>query len=709
MDYTFSINNYTKKLGEEIFVNLNLNRELSYYKTPEDRKNEVEYDYKNYFHYTNTLEIPEGYEVDYLPKGQELKNDFLASTITYAIEENKIVVGANTTEDILELKHKIVTEFAFTPEDDFVEYLLEHRVLWLNSDGAIEEFNKIYLPYSSTSKLEINRARVITKDGKILPLSEENILTAQDEETGRQYKYFAFEGIEKGSFIEYYYVVRKNPDYKGNKLMFQSGIEKSNVEFDLFSPEHLLFKFKSYNDLPAVVMDTLSTGKLHYKLRVAELPKMENEETSAYNASRASVVYKLDQNLLNNSRNISSYGNVAQNIYSYYYPEHPKRSLKKLEDFVSKATAKAGSEEASIVRSLDFYIKANVYLTEGNSDELEDLEKVLDQKVSNDTGLMKLYTASLDLLDIEHEIVLTSNRQEIKFDKEFEANNFLTDFLIYFPDTNSYLSPDDYNSRYGFPPAYLTDNYGLFIKEVTVGGLTTGLGKIQYIHPIAADQSVDQMVINVDFDKEDISSTTINLNRSLAGYYAMYFQPFFNMVNDEDKKELIESFAKQLNEDVEILKKEVVNGEPELFGVKPIQFLLDFKSDAFIERAGNKYLFKVGELIGQQVELYQEKKRNLPYENEFTRSYYRTINIHIPEGYKVVNPEDLVINNSLSNWEEEILSFHSSYELKDNVLSIKADEQYKINIIDTGIYEDYRKVINSAANFNKVTLVLEQI
>lgn len=103
VDYTFSINNYTKKLGEEVFVNLNLNKELSYFKTPDDRKNEVEYDYKTYFHFTNSLEIPEGYEVDYLPEGQDLKNKFLSSTLTYSVEENKIVYNHIIKLDFLTL------------------------------------------------------------------------------------------------------------------------------------------------------------------------------------------------------------------------------------------------------------------------------------------------------------------------------------------------------------------------------------------------------------------------------------------------------------------------------------------------------------------------------------------------------------------------------------------------------------------------------
>ena len=46
------------------------------------------------------------------------------------------------------------------------------------------------------------------------------------------------------------------------------------------------------------------------------------------------------------------------------------------------------------------------------------------------------------------------------------------------------------------------------------------------------------------------------------------------------------------------------------------------------------------------------------------------------------------------------------YELDDNLLKITANEYYKINKIPVTIYEDYRRVINSAADFNKITLLL---
>ncbi|MCF7559701.1 DUF3857 domain-containing protein [Sabulilitoribacter multivorans] len=629
---------------------------------------------------------------------------------SYSWDKNPSYSMTEDVEDpIIALKDKILTEFYFQ-EEGLVEYFLEHRVLWLNSDDKIESYNKIYLPYTATSELKVNKARVIKKNGEIVELDDSKILTAQDEETGQNYKYFAFEGIEKGSFIEYYYVVRRYPRYKGNKITFQTDYKKNNVEFDLYSPNNLIFEFKTYNDTPDIKQDTLSENKLHWQLHIDSINSLNKEDLSAYNASKKAVVYKLDKNTADNSKDISSYGKVAQNIYSYYYEELNGKTQNLLNKFVLEATnGKDLNEEEALIRKLEFFIKSNVYITKDDSDSFKDLNNILDKKIANETGILKLYLTLFKSLNIKHEIVITSDRQDLKFDKDFEANNFLTDFLIYFNKSKKYLSPHELDSRYGFPPAFLTNNYGLFIKEVKVGDFVSGLGKIKYIKSIEADKTVDRMIIDVDFDKDNISNCSVKLDRSMAGYYAMYFQPYMHLIKDKDRDDLIEGFAKNINENIDITNKQVLNDDPELFGVKPIQFKIDFNTEALSEKAGNKYLFKAGELIGEQMQLYQEKERILPVENEFTRSYYRTINIKIPEGYKIANLDDINIKNYFTKNGEELLIFHSYYELSGNDLVITADEHYRENIIETENYEDYRTVINSAADFNKLVLVFEPI
>ena len=297
----------------------------------------------------------------------------------------------------------------------------------------------------------------------------------------------------------------------------------------------------------------------------------------------------------------------------------------------------------------------------------------------------------------------------MNFDESFEANNFLRDILIYFPETDKYLSPTETDSRYPFPPGYLTDTYGLFISEVAIGDFKSAVGKIDFIKSTEAEKSIDKMIIDVSFDDQDLSILDIQLEKEMSGYYAMYLHPFMNLINPEDKEEVLDSYIKNLDENAIIKEKVIENESPELFGIKPLKFIINFNSEAFIEKAGQKYLIKIGELIGRQSELYQEKERILPVENEFQRSYIRTINLEIPKGYKIVNLKDISIKKSYSIDGKDLMSFESSYSLNDNILSIKADEFYKINHVETKVYEQYRSVINSAADFNKVTLILEPI
>lgn len=619
----------------------------------------------------------------------------------YTIEKGK-------TNPIIAIKEKVATQFYFE-DDKLVEYFMEHKILWLNSDDKIESFNKVYLPYNNNSELKINKARVITKSGEIIELGKDKILTAKDEETGRNYKYFAFEGVTKGSFIEYYYVVKRTPRYSGNRVMLQTSYDKQQMDFDLYAPKNLVFKFKTYNTTQKVVLDTIPKNLLHWQLRLKNVKGLLKEEVSAYNALKSAVIYKLDSNNASNVKDITSYNKVAQNIYNFYYSKLTDKTKKQLKKFIAEATKKENLEGEALIRKLEFYIKNNIFITKGSNEDLKNLDDVLKNKVANESGVLKLYIALFKYLDIKHEIVLTSDRQNLKFDNEFEANNFLTDFLIYFYTYNTYMSPNELETRYEFPPAYLTDNYGLFIKEVKVGDFTSALGEIKYIKPIAAEKTVDKMVLDISFDNDDIERCKIKLERAMSGYYGMYFHPIMHLIKQEKQKQILESFAKRLDKSALIEHKEIVNKNSELFGIKPIIFTLNFTSEAFIEKAGKKYLFKVGEIIGRQMEMYQEKERILPIENEFTRSYYRNITVTIPDGYKVANLDDINIKNKFTKNGDEILIFDSYYKLNGNQLKITADEHYRENIIDVKNYEAYRTVINSAADFNKVVLVFEPI
>jgi hypothetical protein len=101
--YDFNINDYAKQLGDEIYINLNLKREASEFRSEKDRENDIEMTYKSHYDFENTLKIPEGYKIDYTPEDFKISNDYLACSITYQQKENKIIYQQLLTMDFLSL------------------------------------------------------------------------------------------------------------------------------------------------------------------------------------------------------------------------------------------------------------------------------------------------------------------------------------------------------------------------------------------------------------------------------------------------------------------------------------------------------------------------------------------------------------------------------------------------------------------------------
>ena len=616
-------------------------------------------------------------------------------TPSYQIEESD--------NDMVAIKDKVVTEFIFE-DQNLIEYYLEHKVLWLNSDDRIEEYTKVYLPIANDASQVVINARIIKKTGEIIVLDKSRILRSEGDETGRDFNYFSIDDVEKGSIIEYYYVIKRRPKFQGAMVDIENDYDKQTVEFDLYAPSNLRFSFKSFNLETTVKKIESFKEKTHWKFLAKDIKAVNKEDKAPYNAAIGFIMYKLHENTANNAI-ITSYNNVAQNLFDFYYSTYSKLEKKLINKFAKNFKFDDGLRDENKARIIDLFIKENIYISENDS---ENLTNVLKTKTANETGVIKLYIALFEKFDVTHEMVLTSNRLQLKFDKDFEATNFLQEFLFYFPASKKYLSPSKFGTRFGFPPPYFMNNFGLFVTGYDINGKRKAFSEVKFIEGIPASLSSDEMLIEVNFNTKDLTKNTIALERKLNGYYAMNLHPFMNLIQPNRINEVIDQyFVQNIDKNAKVLKREFINEDPSLFGVKPFVVKFDISSEYFVEKKGDKYLFKLGDLIGPQMEMQQEKKRILPLEAEFNRSYYRTIKIHIPEGYQISNLEDIIIKNSYTTKDKELFIFDSYYTLEGNVLTVIADEHYRETFVAPEIFEAYRTVINSAADFNKVTLVLE--
>ena len=103
VSYNFSIQDYVQNIGSEIFINPHFNKIVSSVKTKEDRKYGIEFDYKRQFSYTNIIEIPDGYEVSYLPTSVSYSNDLISIDLLYSTDKNKIVCKQDVVFNFIKL------------------------------------------------------------------------------------------------------------------------------------------------------------------------------------------------------------------------------------------------------------------------------------------------------------------------------------------------------------------------------------------------------------------------------------------------------------------------------------------------------------------------------------------------------------------------------------------------------------------------------
>jgi transglutaminase-like putative cysteine protease len=105
ISYEFNLADYAQVVGNEIFINLNLEKpdEMDLIKT--ERKTAIESNYKRRIINHVVLDVPQGYKISYLPPNSEFSNDLFRYRIEYKSVPNKVLLTRTLTSDYLLLKN----------------------------------------------------------------------------------------------------------------------------------------------------------------------------------------------------------------------------------------------------------------------------------------------------------------------------------------------------------------------------------------------------------------------------------------------------------------------------------------------------------------------------------------------------------------------------------------------------------------------------
>ena len=583
-------------------------------------------------------------------------------------------------------------------------FVTEHRIVRVNTGDGVEAFNKIVVPeLRAGGPVEIN-ARTISPRGEVHEVKAADMKELKNEDGQSGYRILAVDGVEKGSEVEYYYTREKRPEYFGSETL-QGETPAHNVTFELISPAALTFEARVYHG-PAATADTTMSGHHALRLTLKDVAGLRPEAFAFPAAQQLRVEYKLAY--------VANQGQVRQFTWAdagrYLHgimTAQTKDDAKVVAKVLDAAKVPASAPVAERIAAMENYIKLNFNLEENTDNSLP---KMLATHNAPEDGLTHLMVLLYRKLGIEPEVVVTSSRDKRPFDGTFDTWGYLDHYALYFPATDKYLAPGRPDCRYGMLPSDWTGIDGLFVRSVKLGTTESGIGTVKPITALPAEMSPQNLDISVRF-APDLTNSTLNVRQTLGGYPAASIQPFWSMIPADKRTELLQTLQKSVAADaVNFRNLEAHNVERGINSLeKPFIVEGEMESAALLDKAGPRYLFKIGTLLGPQTELYQKEERQFDMENDNNHGYLRVIRFEVPAGYAVRNLNDLNMDVKAGpDAAKPVFDFHSGYTQQGQTVTVTVSENYRQLRWPKADFEAFRAVVNAAANFNKVVLVLDK-
>jgi hypothetical protein len=635
--------------------------------------------------------------------GFENRNYYWAKTpVRHTLTE------AEELENTVTLKDLRILEYAYNDAGALEMLHVIHKIIRVNNDAAVNENNKVYIPMFDVFELYELNVRSISKTGKVTELNKNNIKEIDNVQKNQGYKIFAIEGVEVGSEIEYFYLIRKSPKYYGRQYVQFESLNK-DVTIKIICPENLIFETKSYNGL-AVMKDTIHDEKRYLSIDNVSIPILLEEDFANYERNRMHIEYRLSYNTYRNDgkSRLFTFAEVAKNIYANTHPVDTK-SDKAILKLINTMGLNALTNAEDKIKAVEKYVKSNFVIVDVSATQLSTLSYVLKNKQASESGIVILYNKIFELANIKYELVVTSNRMSLPFDNTFDSWDYLTTYAYYFSQTDKFLSPIETGMRYPMIPSEITANYGLFIKPVVIGEIRSGVSEIKFIPENSYLETRNDLDIAITFNI-DADKVFIDLKRTLGGYSGNPIVSYYDQISDEDKAKVLKSLAESTIEDAQMISGEAQDTDVNnCTFTTPLIIKYKMESTSLLESAGDKFIFNVGKVIGEQSQLYQEKERKQPVECDYNRSYARNIVITIPDGYTMVSLEKLNFNQVMKNADGKVTcQFVSSYKVEGNKVIITINEFYSQINYPLSEFEQYRAVVNAAADFNKVAVLLQK-
>jgi hypothetical protein len=579
-------------------------------------------------------------------------------------------------------------------------YQATHELVQVNSVAGVEANNKRYVATGGSTFLEALKIRVI-KDGKEVFRADETdqIEMTQDD---TKYRMVALENVSVGCYIETIIIEMRDINRPGSYFV-QGNVPIREYSAVWNTPKMIALECRVSNMLE-VPRDTIIDNTRYNLFTGTNLPATQEETYAFAERNRGKLDYKYKK-VDNGVFREKLWSDIALNIYNNFFDEFPKyeSAMKK---FVKELKLNTLASDQQRLFVIEDYFKRKIAVDPAYaSDKPTDTFK---SKRANNFTRNQLFYWTLRVAEIPFEMVFTCERERSRFDKNFPSDSYLTMVLVYYPQLDMYMDLENAAVRAPVFDHQTHGQDGLFIKFVELGGVLSPVSSVKKIKVYPIEKSTIEEKYKVEF-ASGLGSTVTQYHKSYTGNADQNLRFFAFMVPEEERTKQIEEMIKSGQPEAKITELNISNynfDSAEEVNAPFTTTALLTGSD-LLEFAGEKVIFNVGKVIGVQAELYNAKPRQNPINIEFLHAYKRTITVIIPEGKKITGLDQLNRNVVCKNGDLVLAHFISSYTLENGQLTITIDESYMALDMDLAMYEPFRAVINAAADFNKIDLVLE--
>lgn len=573
----------------------------------------------------------------------------------------------DTSVPVTLLKHIAIRDFSRTTEDGSHSRTIYKRMR-INTTKAADSLTQLLIPLEPYEHIRSIDARIIYPDGHIVKVPALKIYISGNAETVRLSPLKLVAGCE----LEYDMIVLEITSRAGFEYM-QSTTPCNEATFMLVVPPDMLFRSRGRNGFPDVTDSVAFTGVHYFRATAYHVPALFPGDLFYYNTWIQRTEFSL--------RATTWQQPAKDQFLEYVYMENP--AYKRLQKEVSKWDfLKNRLPLPTLIYQIEQQIKSQYKLiNDPDNYDLSDVEEMLKTKNCNKTGIVKLMESVYYLLGIHTQILFTSTRESVPLDSSIVNIELANNILIYFPELQQALAPASIDTRFPFYPASWTDLLALRCRDTLIDKKAEVL--VDFIRTPVTGYTKNNISLEANIDINALGVYNVKLKQTVGGYPGMTIKTIIGNT-------LIASLEDQYNSmlptgpiRVSGLAHKMQNGywdQP----VADTPFILEssFKTDSI----------NIGMLINGLVQQYVSSMPPVDIPIEMAYPFYQESRIYItvPEGYKMANTADYIVDIPGTS-----LGYKITCKQEDNRITIYALKWFKKSSYNNEEKKVFRKILQA--------------